>query len=154
MQGLVETTFAGAQAIRGKAESQKVWRLDSIRHGATRFEAAVGRGLSALCRSREGDGDRAPPDRGARRASRDRRRGRARHGKSQLLHEFRQCVGEEQAFILTGSCSSDGRQTPFLPFIEVVRGSFQVLSGEAESEIGRKLELGLSDCPPPDSHFF
>ena len=75
-------------------------------------------------------------------------------GKSRLLHEFRQRVGKEQAFILTGSCSSDGRQTPFLPFIEVVRGSFQVLSGEAESEIARKLELGLSDRPPPDSHFF
>ena len=29
VQGLVETTFAGAHAIKGKAESQKVYRLDS-----------------------------------------------------------------------------------------------------------------------------
>ena len=65
-------------------------------------------------------------------------------GKSRLLHEFRQRIGKEQAFILTGSCSPDGRQTPFLPFIEVVRGSFQVRSGEAESEIARKLEMGLT----------
>ena len=65
-------------------------------------------------------------------------------GKSRLLHEFRQRVGKEQAFILTGSCSPDGRQTPFLPFIEVVRGSFQVRSGEAESEVVRKLEMGLT----------
>ena len=65
-------------------------------------------------------------------------------GKSRLLHEFRQRLGKEQAFILSGSCSPDGQQTPFLPFIEVVRGSFQVRPGEAESEIARKLEMGLT----------
>jgi hypothetical protein len=142
---LVETTFAGAHAIKGKAESQKVWRLDSIRQGATRFEAGVGRGLSPYVgREREMEIlDRALAE----------ARGELRvidvvaepgMGKSRLLHEFRQRVGKEQAFILTGSCSSDGRQTPFLPFIEVVRGSFQVRSGEAESEVARKLELGLT----------
>jgi predicted ATPase len=55
-------------------------------------------------------------------------------GKSRLLHEFRQRIGKEQAFVLSGSCSPDGQQTPFLPFIELVRGSFQVRSGEAENE--------------------
>jgi hypothetical protein len=65
-------------------------------------------------------------------------------GKSRLLHEFRQRVGKEQAFILSGSCSPDGKQTPFLPFIEVVRGSFQVSAGEAEKEVARKLEMGLT----------
>ena len=43
-------------------------------------------------------------------------------GKSRLLHEFRQRIGDERAVVLTGSCSPDGQQTPFLPFIEVVRG--------------------------------
>ena len=47
VQGLVETTFAGSHAIKGKAEPQKVYRLDSIRAGATRFEAAIGRGLTS-----------------------------------------------------------------------------------------------------------
>src|SRR5271165_5368968 len=47
VQGLVEATFAGEHAIKGKAEPQKVWRLVSIRTRATRFDAAVGRGLSA-----------------------------------------------------------------------------------------------------------
>ena len=47
VEGLVESTFAGTQAIKGKAEPQKVYRLDAIRQGATRFEAAIGRGLSA-----------------------------------------------------------------------------------------------------------
>ena len=44
-------------------------------------------------------------------------------GKSRLLHEFRQRIGKERAFVLSGSCSPDGQQTPFLPFIEVVCGS-------------------------------
>ena len=56
VQGLVETTFAGEHAIKGKAERQKVYRLEAIRRGATRFEAAVGRGLSAYVgRERELD---------------------------------------------------------------------------------------------------
>ena len=42
-------------------------------------------------------------------------------GKSRLLHEFRQRVGNERTFVLSGSGSPDGQQTPFLPFIEVVR---------------------------------
>ena len=56
VQGLVETTFAGEHAIKGKAEPQRVYRLDAIRTGATRFDAAVGRGLSAYVgREREMD---------------------------------------------------------------------------------------------------
>ena len=65
-------------------------------------------------------------------------------GKSRLLHEFRQRIGKDHAFVLSGSCSPDGQQAPFLPFIEVVRGSFQVSLGEAEYEVARKLELGLN----------
>jgi hypothetical protein len=45
---MVEVNFAGQHQIKGKSEPQKVYRLDSIRQGATRFEAAVSRGLSAF----------------------------------------------------------------------------------------------------------
>jgi class 3 adenylate cyclase len=90
VQGLVETTFAGAHAIKGKTEPQKVYRLESIRHGATRFEAAVVRGLSAYVgREREMESlERALAE--ARRELRvidvvaD-----PGMGKSRLLHEFR-----------------------------------------------------------------
>jgi class 3 adenylate cyclase len=44
VQGLVEASFAGEHQFKGKTEPQKVYRLDAIRQGATRFGAAVGRG--------------------------------------------------------------------------------------------------------------
>jgi class 3 adenylate cyclase len=145
VQGLVETTFIGAHAIKGKTEPQKVYRLDSVREGATRFEAAIGRGLTTFVgRDREME----ILERGLADARSQLRVidivAEPGMGKSRLLHEFRQHIGKDHAFILTGSCSPDGRQTPFLPFIEIVRGSFQIRSGEAESEVVRKLEMGLT----------
>ena len=65
-------------------------------------------------------------------------------GKSRLLHEFHQRIGEDRAFVLSGSCSTDGQQTPFLPFIEIVRGSFGISANEAETDIAQKLEVGLT----------
>jgi class 3 adenylate cyclase len=145
VHGLVETTFAGTHAIKGKAEPQKVYRLNALLLGATRFEVAVGRGLSPYVgRDRElGVLQRTLGD------AREELRvidivAEPGMGKSRLLHEFRQRIGEEQAFILTGSCSPDGRQTPFLPFIEVVRGAFQVKSREGENDVVRKLKMGLA----------
>ena len=64
-------------------------------------------------------------------------------GKSRLLHEFRQRVGKSGAFILSGGCSPEDRQTPFLPFIELVRGSFRVAAGEDQAAVARKLDDGL-----------
>ena len=145
VQGLVEASFAGEHTIKGKAEPQKVFRLDALRVGATRFEAAVRRGLSTFVgREREME----VLERGL-----DKARSELRvidivaepgMGKSRLLHEFRQRIGKDRAFILSGSCSSDGQQTPFLPFIEVIRGSFRISAGEAENEIAKKLEMGLT----------
>jgi class 3 adenylate cyclase len=145
VEGLVETTFAGSHVIKGKVEPQGVYRLNSIRKGATRFDAAVGRGLSAYVgRERELD----VLERGLAEARRELRVidivAEPGMGKSRLLYEFRQRIGKEQVFVLSGSCSPDGQQTPFLPFIEVIRGSFQVKAGEAEAQIARKLDLGLN----------
>jgi class 3 adenylate cyclase len=145
VQGLVEASFAGEHQFKGKTERQKVYRLDAISQGATRFGAAVGRGLSAYVgRERELD----ILERGLAETRSQLHvvdvMAEPGMGKSRLLHEFRQRVGKEQAFILSGSCSPDGQQTPFLAFIEVVRSSFQVSAGEAEKEVTRKLEMGLT----------
>jgi class 3 adenylate cyclase len=145
VEGLVDASFAGEHAIKGKAELQKVYRLDAVRHGATRFEAAVSRGLSVFV-GREHELEVL-----------DRELDEARSklcvidlaaepgmGKSRLVHEFRQRIDKERAFVLLGSCSRDGQHTPFLPFIEVVRGAFRISAGEAENDIAQKLEMGLT----------
>ena len=145
VQGLVEASFAGEYQFKGKSEKQKVYRLDSIRQGATRFGAAVGRGLSAYVgRERELE----ILERGLAEARSQLQvvdiRAEPGMGKSRLLHEFRRRVDKEHTFVLMGSCSPDAQQTPFLPFIEVVRGSFQVSAGEDENAVARKLEMGLT----------
>jgi class 3 adenylate cyclase len=48
VQGMVDANHAGEHAIKGKTELQKVYRLDGVRSGATRFDAAIIRGLSAF----------------------------------------------------------------------------------------------------------
>ena len=145
VQGLVDESFAGEQIIKGKSEPQKVYRLNGVRKRTSRFEAAVGRGLSAFV-GREHEREVLE------RALDNSREGlrvvdivaEPGMGKSRLLHEFRQQIGKDRAFILAGSCSPDGQQTPFLPFIEVVRCAFRLSAGEPEKDVAQKLQTGLS----------
>jgi class 3 adenylate cyclase len=145
LQGLVDASFSGEHTIKGKAERQKVYRLDAVRHGVTRFEGEVSRGLTAFV-GREHELEVLAH-------GLDEARSGLRiidlaaepgMGKSRLLHEFRRRIGKDRAFVLSGSCSPDGQQTPFLPFIEVVRGSFRLSAGGAEKEVAQKLEIGLT----------
>jgi class 3 adenylate cyclase len=145
MQGLVEASFGGEHSIKGKSEPQKVFRLDGIRHGATRFQAAVSRGLSSFV-GREHELEVL--ERGLTEVRSELRvidiSAEPGMGKSRLLHEFRQRIGKDRVLVLSGSCSPDGQQTPFLPFIEVVRDLFRVSTGEAEGDVAQKLDMGLT----------
>ena len=109
VQGMVDVNLAGEYSIKGKSEAQKVYRLDGVRTGATRFEAAVMRGLSLFV-GREHELEVL--DR-----SLDEARSQLRvidvaaepgMGKSRLLHEFRQRIGKDRAFVLSGNCSNVG----------------------------------------------
>ncbi len=73
-----------------------------------------------------------------------RSRCRAGHGKVAPSPRVPVTHRQERAFVLSGSCSPDGQQTAFLPFIEVVRGSFRVNAGETEKDVAQKLETGLT----------
>jgi hypothetical protein len=145
VQGLVEASFAGEHTIKGKAEPQKIYRLEGVRPGATRFEAAVSRGLSTFV-GREHEMELLEDGLEQARVQLQVIDVAAEPGmgKSRLLHELRQRIDKKRASILIGSCSPDGQQTPLLPFIEVVRGAFRVSTGEAEKDIAQKLEMGLT----------
>jgi AAA ATPase domain len=73
-------------------------------------------------------------------------------GKSRLLHEFHQRIGEDRAVVLSGSCSIDSRETPFFPFIGIVRDSFRISANEAEEDIAQKLEAGLTSLGLHSAH--
>jgi class 3 adenylate cyclase len=145
VRGLVEAHPAGEHEVKGKSERQTIYRLNGIRHSATRFDRSVSLGLTAYVgRSRELEA--------LERAFASRQQGirvveilgEPGIGKSRLIHEFREHIGDQRAFVLLGSCNSDGQQVPFLPWIDIVRASFRVSEGEVESEIARKLDKGLS----------
>jgi AAA ATPase-like protein/adenylate/guanylate cyclase family protein len=144
VKGMVEVSFAGERTVKGKSEPQKMYRLDAIRQGATRFEAAMSRGLTAFV-GREHELEVL--ERGLNEARSELRvidiEAEPGLGKSRLLHEFRKRIGKDHAFVLSGSCSPDGQQTPFLPFIEVVRASFRVATGEEENTLHKSWKRGL-----------
>lgn len=144
VQGMVDASFSGEHQMKGKSEPQKVYRLDAVRQGVARFETAVSRGLNAFVgRERELEA----LERGLAGAHSQLRvidlMAEPGMGKSRLVHEFRQRIGKERAFVLSGSCSPEGQQTSFFPLIEVVRGSFRIGAREAEKDIAQKLEMGL-----------
>ena len=48
VQGMVEASFAGEHSVKGKSEPQKTYRLNAVRQGAKRFDAAVSRDSALL----------------------------------------------------------------------------------------------------------
>jgi class 3 adenylate cyclase len=144
VQGMVEARFAGEHRIKGKSEPQKVYRLEAIRARTSRFDTALSRGLTVYVgRDRELDTlEQCLAETKAGIQVID-VVGEAGIGKSRLLHEFQQRVSGSVGFIFSGSCSLQDRQTPFLPFIEVVRASFRVAAGEDQAAVARKLDEGL-----------
>jgi class 3 adenylate cyclase len=144
VEWLVDMSFAGEHTIKGKTKPQKVWRLESVHKGLTRFDASLGRGLSAYI----GRDNELAMLRDALRQARDRLQvidivGDPGLGKTRLAFEFRQRLNTDEVRVLTGNCAADGQQIPFLPFLEVMRGAFRIRPEDDPAEITQKLETGL-----------
>jgi class 3 adenylate cyclase len=142
---LFELKDLGAKELKGIAERVRVWAVLRAASVTSRFDALHASDLSPFV-GREHELEKL--ERGL-----DHARSQLRvidliaepgMGKSRLVHEFRQRTGKDRTFILAGSCSPDAQQTPFLPFIEVLRGSFQINAGESEQDIAQKLGAGLT----------
>ena len=144
VEWLVEVSFAGEHMIKGKTKPQKVWRLESVHKGLTRFDASVGRGLSAYV----GRDNELTMLRQAFRRTAERLQvidivADPGLGKTRLAFEFRQRLNADEVRVISGNCSADGKQIPFLPFLEAVRGAYRVRPKDDPAEITRKLETGL-----------
>jgi class 3 adenylate cyclase/tetratricopeptide (TPR) repeat protein len=144
VDGMVESHYAGTFQFKGKAEPQRAYRLVALRDDATRFAVARRRGLTEFV----GRGDELETLEASLQDLRTLRVvdivGEPGIGKSRLLHEFRRRIPRDHTFVLSGGCSPDGKQTPLLPFKEVVRGSFGLAAAEAHAVVASKIERGLS----------
>ena len=144
VEGYVDSADAGEHTIKGKAERQKLWRLDGVKAGVRRFDVAVGRGLTPLV-GRQAELETLE------RLWREAKDGEVRLvniggdagiGKSRLVHEFRARL-DDDAFVLEGYCAADGQAVPFLPFADVVRRSFGFALSADQEEARRRLQRGL-----------
>ena len=145
VEGYVESSFLGEREVKGKAEAQRVYRLERLKPGAVRFDASLRRGLTPLVgRRREVEAlERCYHEARGGTVRVVNLVGEAGLGKSRLLHELRQQIEHDQVFLLQGHCTAYGRSTSFLPLIQVVRGAFRLGEQEGREEIARKLERGL-----------
>jgi class 3 adenylate cyclase len=144
VEWLADTSFDGEQPIKGKSKPQKVWRLNSVRKGGTRFDASLRRGLGPHV----GRDDELAKLHDALGRARERLQvidlvAEPGLGKTRLVSEFLQRLQADEAFVLIGHCAADGQQIPFLPFLEVVRGAFRIRPEDDPAEITRKLDAGL-----------
>ncbi|WP_162789178.1 MULTISPECIES: ATP-binding protein [Sphingomonas] len=140
----VAVEFHSEATIKGVALPQKLWRLVSVNENASRFDRSLGRGLSPLA-GRDADLAKLRSALGA-------ARGGTRVvdlvaepglGKTRLIFEFLKLADETGAVVLQGHCAADSKQIPFLPFLEVARGAFQLQPEDEPELIAKKLEAGL-----------
>ena len=144
VDGLVEATFAGEHALKGRSAPERVYRLEAIPGKVSRFEVSLNRGLTAFVgRDREldvlehsfelmGSGMQVIDivgDPGI--------------GKTRLMHEFHAHAAQRRAWMLTGDCTSDSQNTPFRAFIDIVRGVFRVGRADDLATIASKVNEGL-----------
>jgi len=139
-----DLSFDGEHAIKGVGRPQKLWRLRAVRPGATRFDASVARGLSPLVGR---DAELSALLSALERSRLSRQAvdlvGEPGLGKTRLTFEFTQRAAASGAMVMTGHCAADGRNTPLLPFLRVVRDAFRLRDEDEPAEIAEKLEAGL-----------
>ncbi|MCG7521378.1 AAA family ATPase [Ruegeria sp. Ofav3-42] len=141
-----DLSFFGEYTIKGLSAPQKIWQLNAVYEGATRFDASIARGLSdyvgrtgeldamasALLRSKS---ERLVIDLVAEPGL----------GKSRLVYEFVHRVAAGEVTVLTGHCYANGQPIPFLPFLEIVKKSFHISDRHNPLRVQAKLEAGLKN---------
>ncbi|MGO9420837.1 ATP-binding protein [Roseiarcus sp.] len=144
VEGLVEVEFVGDHPIKGRSATEKVYRLKAVRSDASRFDASRTHGLTTFVgRERELGGlEKALREIGGGVRAFD-IAGEPGIGKSRLLHEFRERADKYRALVLTGGCTSEGRETAFRAFIDVARGLLRIARGDNRATIENKVDEGL-----------
>ncbi|BAT59385.1 adenylate cyclase 2 [Variibacter gotjawalensis] len=136
-------TPLGAFSLKGKSEAQHAFRLDALKHVATRFDRSVSRGLSQYV-GRENElrtiRDIVATKEGVSVVD---IAGDPGMGKSRLLYEFRGNIDQARFVYLAGRCTREGQRTAFFPFIEIVRSWADIAIGEDRRQTIKKLNEAL-----------
>ena len=155
VQGFIDSTPVGERSLKGKSEPFKLFRLDAVRGGVTRFGAKLTQGLTPLqerakelsllqhlwseaCAGRAKAADIV---------------GEAGIGKSRVLFEFEESLHDSNVLVLAAACSSEERATPFFPFVELIRGSLGLHRDADRAVIGSALSKSRfrNSCVPCDA---
>ncbi|MDH3878684.1 MAG: AAA family ATPase, partial [Desulfobacterales bacterium] len=137
----------GEIQLKGKSQPQPIYCLIAERPGVrTRFEAVLIRGVTEFV-------GRGPEMEALQAAFKKAKKGDAQIvdvvgeagvGKSRLVYEFRETLGNA-ARVLSGICIHYGRNISFLPVIDVVKGAFGITEGMTEEDVSRHIEEKATD---------
>src|SRR5207249_5297999 len=140
-EGFIQVTSLGLVPVKGLTEPVAVWELVGVTALRRRLQAAVARGLSpfvgrqpevealqqALTRAEAGQGQVVAL------------LGEPGVGKSRLVYEFLHSHRTQGWLMLESSSVSYGKATAYLPLIDLLKGYFQIESGDPERRIREKL---------------
>jgi class 3 adenylate cyclase/tetratricopeptide (TPR) repeat protein len=144
VKGFFHAQPLGDRALKGKAETVRAWEILSAQETRSRLDVAAERGLTPLfgrdkelavlsdCfeKARAGQGQMVFIV------------GEPGIGKSRLLYEFRQRLGDRATW-QEGRCVSFGQSTPFHPLIDSLHRSFGIEDGDNEEAVAEKLQRGI-----------
>src|SRR5262245_36215426 len=144
VEGYFYTRFLGEHVLKGKAEPVEAWEVISARQARTRLEVTAERGLTPYVgRERELRAlSELFPKAKAGAGQAVLLVGEAGIGKSRLLHEFRQRLGDEATWV-EGRCVSFGRSIAFHPVIDLLKRTFRIDESDGEEAIARKVERSV-----------
>ena len=132
----------GKIQLKGKSRPQPTYRVIAKRPGVrTRFEAVLMRGITEFV-------GRGPEMEALQAAFKKAKNGDAQIvdvvgeagvGKSRLVYEFRETLGNDATF-LSGVSIHYGRNISFLPVVDVVKGAFGIAEGMTEEDVSKCIE--------------
>jgi class 3 adenylate cyclase/tetratricopeptide (TPR) repeat protein len=142
----------GEMAVKGKTHRVPAWRVVREKAVRTRLEVAAERGLSPLVgRDRElallhdrveeslrGSGQVVFVS------------GEAGIGKSRLMLELRKRLASPSARWLEGRCASFGRNSPYLPVIDLLKRFFGIVDGDSEGAIIERVDESVAGWDQSD----
>jgi predicted ATPase/class 3 adenylate cyclase len=142
-----ECESLGDQKVKGKEEPVKIYKALYQKPIKTRFEAATERGLTPFVGRRQemtvlleyiekvkrGKGQVMMIS------------SEAGTGKSRLLFEFRKALEELDIDWLEGRCISFGQNISYLPFIDIIRQTFNVEEDDTRESIIKRIEKKTSN---------